>query len=174
MVVFEDEASLSNTATVSYKWEQKGRQPKKEQKQRKRERKTLFGCVDPKTGRVISQVSDKGNSAQFFSFLIKVCKDYKGKKVYMILDNVPYHHSKRIKAVLQKYTDRIELVFLPPYSPDLNPIERIWWFMRKSISHNRAVESLDKRLEAFQKFVGNFAQHNQTGINLCNICSNIY
>ena len=62
MIVFEDEASLSNTARVSYKWGQRGRQPKVRQKQRKRERerKTLFGCVEPPTGVATTMVAARG------------------------------------------------------------------------------------------------------------------
>jgi hypothetical protein len=61
VIVFQDEASLSNTASVSYKWGEKSKQPKIEQKQRKRERKTLFGCIDPLTGIVVTDTADKGN-----------------------------------------------------------------------------------------------------------------
>jgi len=66
VVVFEDEASLSNTATVSYKWGAKGQQPSIGQKQRKRERKTLFGCIEPRTGKVIASIEDKGNTLSFW------------------------------------------------------------------------------------------------------------
>lgn len=66
--MFEDEASLSNTATVSYKWSEKGKQPKIEQQQNKRERCTLTGCVEPKTGKVITNKSKKGNTLSFFRF----------------------------------------------------------------------------------------------------------
>jgi len=57
---------LSNTASVSYKWSEKGKQPKIEQKQRKRERRTLFGCIEPATGKVVTTVEDKGNTVTFF------------------------------------------------------------------------------------------------------------
>ena len=49
----------------------------------------------------------------------------------MLLDNVRYYHAKRLKPTLERYKHRIELIFLPPYSPDLNPVERLWWLMRK-------------------------------------------
>ena len=94
MVVFEDEASLSNTASVSYKWGQKGKQPLISQKQRNRERKTLFGCIEPKTGKVTVSSAEKGNTLSFFSFLVKVLRIYSGQKVVVVLDNVKYHHAK--------------------------------------------------------------------------------
>jgi putative transposase len=121
---------LSNTASVSYKWSEKGKQPKIEQKQRKRERRTLFGCIEPATGKVITTFEDKGNTVTFFKFLAKVSRQYPNQKVIMVVDNVRYHHAKRLKPILEKYKDKFQLVYLPAYSPDLNSIERVWWYMR--------------------------------------------
>jgi transposase len=164
---------LSNTATVSYKWGLKGVQPQIEQKQRKRERKTLFGCIEPKTGIAISSVENKGNTNSFFSFMLKVARLYPNKKVVMVLDNVKYHHAKRLKPILERYKHRIALVYLPAYSPDLNPVERLWWYMRKKITHNRYVETMEKRLEYFNAFMNDFKTENQIGKNLSNLIVNI-
>lgn len=173
MIVFEDEASLSNTATVSYKWGKKGKQPQLFQKQRQRERKTLFGCVEPQTGIVISSVEDRGNTVSFFSFMLKTVNTYSDRKVVMVLDNVRYHHAKRLKPILEKYKHRIELLYLPAYSPDLNPMERIWWFMRKKITHNRYTEKLADRITHFNNFMQDFKIENEKGKNLSNLIVNI-
>ena len=106
----------------------------------KRERRTVFGCVSPSDGKLVTKVAEKGNTVTFFQFLLVVLQSFKGKKVYMVLDNVKYHHAKRLKPILARYKHRIELIFLPPYSPDLNPVERVWWLMRKEITHNRWVK----------------------------------
>lgn len=173
MIIFEDEASLSNTASVAHLWSEKGQQPTVQQKQRKRERKTLFGCVEPKTGKVISDVAERGNTITFFKFLVKVVKCYPNQKVVMVVDNVRYHHAKRLKPILEKYRNKIELVYLPAYSPDLNPIERIWWYMRKKISHNRYIETMEIRIEKFNEFIQMFKNENETGKKLCNLIVNI-
>lgn len=164
---------MSNTASVSYKWSEKGKQPKIEQKQRKRERKTLFGCVEPATGKVITKVEDKGNTVTFFKFLVKVNRQYPNQKVIMVADNVRYHHAKRLKPILEKYKNKFQLVYLPAYSPDLNPIERIWWYMRKKISHNRYIETMDKRIEKFNELMKIFETENELGKNLSNLIVNI-
>jgi len=171
--LFEDEASLSNTASVSYKWSEKGKQPKVTQKQRKRERKTLFGCVEPKTGKVITDVCDRGNTVTFFKFLVKVTRLYPNQKVIMVVDNVRYHHAKRLKPILEKYKHQLELVYLPAYSPDLNPIERIWWYMRKKINHNRYLETMNDRIDKFNELMNQFENENQLGKNLSNLIVNI-
>jgi putative transposase len=53
VVLFEDETSLSNTSTVLYAWSEKGKQSKVIQSQRKRERRTIFGAVNPHIGELI-------------------------------------------------------------------------------------------------------------------------
>ena len=172
MVVFEDEASLSNTATVSYDWSEKGRQPIICQPQRKKERKTIFGCVCPEDGTLVTDIADRGNTATFFKFLIKAVKSFAGKKLYMVLDNVRFHHAKRLKPILERYRHRIELLFLPPYSPDLNPVERVWWLMRKKVTHNRWVQSMEKRIDIFNSWID--CTPKMQIKNVCNLFENIY
>lgn len=154
-------------------WSEKGKQPRINQKQRKRERKTLFGCIEPQTGIVITSKADRGNTLSFFSFLLLVAKQYGKRKVVMVLDNVPYHHAKRLKPILERYKHRLELVYLPPYSPDLNPIERVWWYMRKKITHNRYVQNLEDRITCFDSLMKDFKVENQTGKDLARLIVNI-
>lgn len=143
------------------------------QKQKKRERKTLFGCVEPKSGIVITSVENEGNTVTFFKFIKKVVAKNPNKKVVMVVDNVKYHHAKRLKPILEKYKNRVELVYLPAYSPDLNPVERIWWYMRKKITHNRYIEKMEDRIDKFNELMNVFEFENELGKTLCNIIVNI-
>lgn len=163
---------MSNTATISYSWNTKGKQPIVNQKQKKRERQTLFGCVEPETGKVFAKRADKGNAKTFKLFLKKIMHEYKGKKVIMILDNVKYHHAKMLRVFIENHKKRIELLFLPAYSPDLNPMERIWWYMRKKITHNRYIVFLNERIASFRLMFSHFTRDNEICKNLCNICVN--
>ena len=180
-MVFEDEASLSNTATASYNWSKRGNQPKICQPQRNKERRTIFGCVCPHTGELVTHIAETGNTVTFFSFLLIVSLAFPEKKVYtayfvhstsMVLDNVRFHHAKRLQPILERYKHRIELVFLPPYSPDLNPIERVWWLMRKRITHNRWVKSMEQRICDFENWCKDTDP--QKIKNVCNLIENIY
>ena len=164
---------MSNTASIGHLWSEKGRQPTVSQKQRKRERRTLFGCVEPITGKVIADVAERGNTITFFKFLLKVTQSYPTQKVVMVVDNVRYHHAKRLKPILEKYKHRLELVYLPAYSPDLNPVERIWWYMRKKITHNRYLETMEKRIEKFNEFIQIFETGNKLGKVLSNLIVNL-
>jgi putative transposase len=90
----------------------------------------------------------------------------------MVLDNVKFHKAKRLQPVLKRYAHRIELIFLPPYSPDLNPVERVWWLMRKEITHNRWVKSMEQRIDDFVQWGVNTDP--QKIKKACNLNVNIY
>lgn len=69
-------------------------------------------------------VEDAFNSDKLIEFLQALIKDAE-KKVFLILDNLRVHHSKPVKAWLAEHKDKIEVFYLPSYSPQLNPDERL-------------------------------------------------
>lgn len=168
-MLYEDECSMSNTATVSYAWSKKGVQPQVICKQRKRERQTVFGSYNYGTGQITVSFADKGNSCTFKEHLKKVLRVYKtAPKIIIVLDNVAYHHAKRISAWVAR-NPKLELFFLPPYSPDLNAVERAWWYMRKKITHNRFIKTLKERKIAFWKMFSHFLKPNEELKIVCEI-----
>jgi transposase len=91
---------------------------------------------------------------------------HKAPKIIIFLDNVRYHHARLLKKFLDLHP-KLELIYLPPYSPDLNPIERVWWFMRKKITHNRFLTSLKERKIKFWQMFSHFTKPNQTILQVC-------
>jgi transposase len=169
VLVFEDEISLSNTATVSYQWAPKGKQPSVICKQRNRERQTVFGSYNFTNGQITVSFSNKGNYTSFKKHLKKVLYEYKdAPKIIMVLDNVAYHHAKKLKLWLQS-VPKLELFYLPPYSPNLNAVERAWWYMRKHITHHRYTHSLQERKISFWKMFSHFQKPNEELKNVCEI-----
>ncbi len=73
--------------------------------------------------------------------------------IYVICDNARYYRSKAVKEYLK--TSRIELVFLPPYSPNLNLIERLWKFFKQKVLYNRYYESFEEFRTACEEFFTN-------------------
>ena len=69
-------------------------------------------------------IDEAFNSDKLIEFLQALIKDA-GKKVFLILDNLRVHHSKPVKAWLAERTTQIEVFYLPSYSPELNPEERL-------------------------------------------------
>lgn len=169
VVLFEDEFSLSNTATVSYGWSRRGCQPLAVCAQRGRERQTAMGSYNFASGQITVTFHQKGNYQSFKKHLKKILYTYRGcSKIIVVLDNVRFHHAKLLKKwLLDK--PQLELVYLPPYSPQLNPVERAWWYMRKSITHNRYVHSLAERKIAFWKMFSHFQKPNEEMLRVCEI-----
>ena len=67
---------------------------------------------------------DKINRFSFLKFLKKLLKYY--KKVFLIIDNASWHHSKIIRKFLSKNKHRLIIEYLPAYSPEYNPAEQCW------------------------------------------------
>lgn len=98
-----------------------------------------FGAVRLRDGKfVYSREESSFNGESFWAFLKKLRRSscHSGKKVVVISDNARYHHAKLHKEYRENCTEQFALNFLPPYSPDLNPIERVWKLTRRVSTHN--------------------------------------
>ncbi len=167
VILYEDEFSISNTATVSYGWSSRGNQPLVICKQKPRERQTTFGSIDITSGKLVVNFSERGNYQSFKKHLKKILWEFSSApKIIMIVDNVKYHHAMLLKAFLKEH-EKLELMYLPPYSPDLNLIERVWWYMRKTITHNRFMETLEEKKIKFWKMFSKFQKPNTELLTLC-------
>jgi transposase len=75
--------------------------------------------------------------------------------IRVVLDNARYNHSKEVKAWLACDDCRIELVYLPPYAPNLNLIERFWWLFKKSAIYNEYFPTFADFTAAVDRFFAN-------------------
>lgn len=154
---------------MGYAWSNKGSQPKVQAKQRKRERQTAMGSYNFSTGQITVSFHERGNYKTFKKHLKKILWTYKNhSKIIMVVDNVRFHHAIKLKKWLQT-NQQIELVYLPPYSPELNPIERAWWYMRKKITHNRYLNTLKERKAAFWQMFSHFLKPNEELLRVCEV-----
>lgn len=86
----------------------------------------------------------------------------------MVLDNARIHHANLPSSFLEQNKDRLELVFLPPYSPELNPIEGLWKWLTSTIINNVYYYSISKTSVAVKNFVKYINEFPQTVIDrLC-------
>jgi transposase len=98
----------------------------------------LFGAVNLRFGQLVMQFSENFNATTFETFLRKIIRHRrKGNRLIIVLDNARYHHAKLLIPFLYKYRRLLKLSFLPAYSPELNPIERVWKLSRKLCTHNQ-------------------------------------
>jgi transposase len=88
-------------------------------------------------------VEDAFNSDKLIDFLQALTKDAP-KKIFLILDNLRVHHSKPVKAWLEKNKEKIEVFYLPSYSPELNPDERLNADLKHALGSRIQVRSKDR------------------------------
>src|SRR5690606_31899268 len=89
-------------------------------------RKNVIGAVNPADGQLVSLIVPNSDTLVFQAFLDTMAKEVpaNGKKIVLVLDNASWHKSKSLNW------HHIEVKFLPPYSPDFNPIERLWQHLK--------------------------------------------
>ena len=105
-----------------------------------RKRVTLNGALDSESLGIITQEDETLNAASVIKFLKKIESCYPNADViYCVLDNARYYRNKDVTEFLED--SKIEFLFLPPYAPNLNLIERVWKFLKKKILANRYYES---------------------------------
>ncbi|SNT23080.1 Transposase [Anaerovirgula multivorans] len=104
----------------------------------------------------------------FLNFLKNVLEIYPTGKIAMILDNSKIHHAKLIQPFLEEHKYRLELVFLAPYSPNLNLIEGLWGWLKSDIINNVFYTDARKIKIAVRKFIRSINQNLPTIIDrLC-------
>lgn len=142
---------IRNYQAISKTWFERG-------KQRiiptygKHEGVKLLGILNYETGHVYCAEDEKYNAEVFLKFLKNVLKLYPSGKIVMILDNARVHHAILLEEFLQENKDRLQLVFLPPYSPKLNLIEGLWGWLKNEVINNvfhSSVKSIRKTVQGF-------------------------
>jgi len=97
------------------------------------------------------------NSLTFMHFLRSLFdKIDKKKKYVLILDNAGFHKTQCVKRLLDEYSDRICVEHIPPYSPELNPIETCWKVTKNAVTKSQFFVNLDCMQDALESF---WAEH---------------
>lgn len=100
---------------------------------------------------LIRGITDKINSHNIARFFIAIRETYPiQQKLHIILDGAGYHRSEQVKE--WAYLMNIDLHYLPPYSPNLNPIERLWKVMNEQVRNNRYFTSAKVFREEIHRF----------------------
>jgi transposase len=121
-------------------------------------RKHIIGAVNLANLDVVTTDNPKVNGDYIIEFLKQLEEANKDKsKIYLICDNAGYHKSRKVKEYLRD--KRIELLFLPPYSPNLNPIERLWKFMHCIVTNNRFYADFEAFAKSLLNFFGNISKY---------------
>jgi transposase len=149
-IYFADSTHPHHNTVISYGWIKKG-EDFEILCNSGRHRLNINGAVDIEHLDVITRTCDWVNADSICELLRAIrAKNPDGKRITLIMDNAAYNRSGKVKILAKKL--KINLFYLPPYSPNLNPIERLWKFMKKKVLYNRYYEHLSD----FEKACMNF------------------
>jgi transposase len=98
----------------------------------------LYGAVSPKDGTCAYLIIPRSDTACFQAFLNALWRKFARQDILLVLDGAPNHRCRDLML-----PDNISLLFLPPYSPELNPKENLWEEIREKIFKNYALKSID-------------------------------
>ena len=175
IVVFQDEVHFSIQATITRQWAPKGSEPKVKSYPG-RKNASYSGFVIPETGQLWV---DEPNWFNFETSLASIrgflesCPPKEGKKYCIIMDNAPWHKKAKrlirenINGEFNDILDKVEFITMPPYSPDLNPIEQVWRITRKKKTHNRFFKDLETLKGVVGGFFESLSVPNDTLKTLC-------
>jgi transposase len=143
VAVYEDEVDVHLNPKIGLDWMGLGQQ-KDVMTPGKNEKRYLAGSLEARTGRLVWVEGERKTSALFLDLLDKLLQTYpQAKVIHVVLDNYRIHKSDIVHAALAGYLrGRIELHFLPPYSPDHNRIERVWQDLHANVTRNHTCPTM--------------------------------
>jgi transposase len=143
-IYFVDASHPTHNTEISYGWILKGKKNDKYIKTTSgRKRLNLNGAVELESKEAIILEEKTINAVAMVNLLVTIAQKQPHGKVYVIWDNAKHHHSRLVKNWLLHHK-RFTVIFLPPYSANLNIIERLWLFFHKKITYNRYFESFEE------------------------------
>ena len=156
-IYFTDATHPQHNSVPSYGWIKKG-QEKELKANCGRQRLNINGAINIETLEPTTGFYDTINADSTIDLFSKIeAKHPDAETIYIIADNAPYYHSCLLKEHLEG--TKIQLIYLPPYSPNLNLIERYWKFFKKTVMHNRYYETFEEFKQACKNFFRKRKKH---------------
>jgi transposase len=119
----------------------------------------VFAAIALHDARFTYQFAPVFNGHTFHHFLKLLVRRYRRRKLFLVIDNGPCHWLDEAgRRWLARNAHRIELHRLPPYSPELNPIEGVWKTTRRMATHNRFYATVDERDAALTRTFDRFRE----------------
>jgi len=133
-LLFGDEASFPQWGALTYTWAKKGKQPEIKTSGKRKGYKVL-GLIEYFSGRFFYQTQEgRLNSEAYIAFLTDILKKTR-KRIVLAHDGASCHVSKAVAAFIAERADRLTVHKPPSYSPDFNPIEKLWKKVKEKETH---------------------------------------
>lgn len=125
-----------------------------------RQRVNINGAIEINSLDVIARSCATVNRYSMCDLLRAIrAKNSDEEKIYLVLDNAPYNRSKVVRALAKRL--EIRILYLPPYSPNLNPIERLWKFVKQKVMANTYFPDLETFRREIMLFMRGIRKHRE-------------
>lgn len=159
---FEDEARIGQQGTQTRVWAVKGTRPRII-KQQQFQSAYIFGAVCPSQDKAVALILPQANRLMMGQYLQTLAEQLApGHHAVIIMDRAPWHTTKQLEVPAN-----ITCVFLPPYSPELNPVELVWLQLRQGWLANRCYENYEAIVDACCQAWNEFTQVPEAIAKLC-------
>lgn len=111
-----------------------------------------IGAINYHSGETVVIFRKRKRRAQIAELLQALIQKHRDQTIYLVWDNVNTHQGEEIEAVIRAAAGRLVLLYLPTYSPWLNPIEMLWRHFRREVTHCELFESVDRLIQASKNF----------------------
>ena len=130
-----------------------------------RQRLNIHGAIDLESGQTRMMEVETVDASSTIRLLEAIEALYPMLAlIHVFLDNARYHHAQLVQEWLAQPDRRIQLHFIPPYCPHLNPIERLWGLMHKHVTHNTCYATCREFAEATLGFLRDTVPKNWAGL----------
>jgi hypothetical protein len=151
-LMFQDEARFGRISQTRYCWCPKPMRPLT-QAMVTQEYTYAYAAVSPVDGVLDTLILPSVNCACMQVFLDEVASRHLEENILMVVDGAGWHRSQDIIL-----PSNLQLLFLPPYAPELNPVEHLWDDLREKSFHNRVFDSIDSLENHLELALANFEQ----------------
>ncbi len=164
---YEDEMDVALLPTLSGRWMRLGQQTKVNTPG-VNAKQYVMGATHAVTGELVWLIWERKNNVGFRELLKILLTRHAedGIQLVVVVDNFRIHKAKAVQALLTKFKKLIRLYFLPTYSPQLNPIERVWRHFRRSVTDNVFFKTMCRLLKAVQAFLAELATNPDIVLNI--------
>jgi len=151
VILAGDEAGLYLQTTTSHVWSAIGQTPIV-RADPGRKQTHFYGALNLSSGKEIVLRSDILCSEVSAQFLLLILEAFPNDPIVLFWDRAPWHRGAQVAKVLKDHP-RLQIIFFPTASPDLNPQEHVWKATRTAISHNHSTPSLPLLADKFEHFL---------------------